>query len=213
MKKLFLLSLIIVLSLLITPLNAQVHIQIGPKAGINIASITGDDADVFLDENLDSRFGFGGGIFAMFQFGNILAVQPEVYYSMKGATFKEMDVDITLALDYIDVALLLKAIIPVEGSTVRPSIFVGPVLSFNSTAEVEGEAGGQTASQDVKEFIQSTDFALAFGGGIGFLVGMHELGFDIRYILGLKSIDDTSDEFDIKNSAINFNVYFGFSVL
>ncbi len=213
MKKLFLLCLIVVLSLLITPLNAQVKIQIGPKVGINIASITGDDADVFLDENLDSRFGFGGGIFAMFQFGNIFAVQPEVYYSMKGASFKEMDVDITLALDYMDVAILLKAIIPVEGSTVRPAIYAGPVLSFNTTAKVEGEDNGRTASEDVSEFVQSTDFALAFGGGVGMMVGMHELGFDIRYILGLKSIDNTSDEFDIKNSAINFNVYFGFSVL
>ena len=114
---------------------------------------------------------------------------------MKGATSTVMDVDITLALDYIEVPVLLKAIIPVQGSTIRPAIYAGPVLSFNTTAKIEGEGGGQTASEDVSEFVQSTDFALAFGGGVGFLVGMHELGFDIRYILGLKSFDDSDDEY------------------
>jgi hypothetical protein len=213
MKKLFLVSLTVVLSLLITPLNAQVKIQIGPKVGINIASVGGSDGDTFLGESLDSRFGFGGGAFFMFQFGNIFAVQPEIYYSMKGATFTTMDVDITLQLDYMEVPVLLKAIIPVQGSTVRPTIYAGPVLSFNTTAKIEGEGGGQTASEDVSDFVQSTDFSLTFGGGVGFLVGMHEIGFDIRYILGLKSFDDSDDALDIKNNAINFNVYFGLSVL
>ena len=213
MKKLFLLSLIVFITLSVSQLNAQFHIQIGPKVGVGIASVTGDDADTFLGQSLDSRFGFGGGAFFMFQFGKIIAVQPEIYYTMKGATMDVMGVDITLALDYIEVPVLLKAVIPVQGSSVRPSIYAGPVLSFNSTAEIEGEEGGETASRDVSEFVQSTDFAVAFGGSIGFLVGMHELGFDIRYILGLKSFDDSSDELDIKNSSINFNMYFGFSVL
>ena len=213
MKKLFLLSFIVVLTLFIAPLNAQLQIQIGPKAGISIASVGGDDSDAFLGESLDSRFGFGGGIFVMFQFGNIFAVQPEVYYSMKGATWTQNSVDLTLALDYMEVPVLLKVIIPVEGSSVRPSIFVGPVLGFNTTAEIEGEGSSQTASEDVSDFVQSTDFSLVFGGGLGIMVGMHELGFDIRYNLGLKSFDDSSGNFDINNSAINFNVYFGFSVL
>ncbi len=213
MKKLFLLSLILLLTSFVSPLNAQFHIQIGPKVGLSIANIGGSDADTFLDENLDSRFGFGGGAFFMFQFGKLFAVQPEIYYTMKGATFTTMDVDITLALDYMEVPVLLKVVIPVEGSSVRPSIFAGPVLGFNTTAKVEGEGGGQTASEDVSDFVQSTDFSLVFGGGLGFLVGMHELGFDIRYILGLKSFDDSGDGLDIKNTAINFNVYFGLSVL
>ena len=47
MKKLFLLSLTVALALFVTPLNAQVHIQIGPKVGINIANVGGDDAILF----------------------------------------------------------------------------------------------------------------------------------------------------------------------
>ncbi len=212
MKNLFLLSLIVVLALLVTPLNAQVHIQIGPKVGVNIANFSGNDATIN-GQSLDSKFGFGGGIFALFQFGNIIGVQPEIYYTMKGASTTINNVDVTFNFDYVEVALLLKAIIPVEGANVRPAIFVGPVLGFNSTAEVEGEDNGQSATEDLSEFVQDTDFGLAFGGGIGFLVGGHELGVDIRYILGLKSWDDSDANDDVKNSVINFNVYFGLSVL
>ena len=212
MKKLFLLSTTVVLSLLFTPLNAQVHIQIGPKAGINIANITGDDATIN-GQTLDSKFGFGGGIFAMFQFGNIIAIQPEIYYSMKGATTTLNNIDVTFSLDYVEAAILLKAVIPVQGANIRPAIFVGPVLGFSSTAEVKAEGNGQSATEDVSSTVQDTDFSLAFGGGIGFMLGMHELGLDVRYILGLKSFDDSNANDDVKNSAINFNVYFGFSVL
>ncbi len=212
MNKLLLLTCFILFTIFNSSLNGQVHIQVGLKGGANIANFTGDDA-TFNGQSLDSKFGFCGGVFAMFQFGNIFAVQPEIYYSMKGASTTVNNVDINFNFDYVEVPLLLKVIIPVEGANVRPNIFVGPALGFNSKAEVEGTGNGQSATEDVSEFVQDTDFGLAFGGGVGFLVGGHELGIDIRYILGLKSWDDSDANDDVKNSAINFNIYFGFSVL
>ena len=83
MKNLFLLSLTFVLILFISPLNAQMFI--GPKAGLNIANFSGDDTD-FLGESFDSKTGFNGGIFFMYQFSELFAIQPEAYYTMKGAT-------------------------------------------------------------------------------------------------------------------------------
>ncbi len=59
---------------------------------------------------------------------------------------------------------------------------------------------------------KSTEFSLAFGGGLGYMVGQNELGVDIRYILGLSTFDDSSDPWDLKNNVFNFNVYFGFSL-
>ena len=60
--------------------------------------------------------------------------------------------------------------------------------------------------------MKSTEFGLQFGGGIGFPVGKGELGVDIRYILGLSTIDDSADEADVKNNVININLYYGFSL-
>ena len=204
-------TILIMLAALLFMTNGVAQMQIGPKAGLNMANLGGDDSD-FLGETLDSRTGFNFGIFFMYQFSNMFAIQPEVYYSMKGATLNIMDVDLTISFDYIEVPVLLKLVIPVEGSNIRPSIFAGPAIGFNTTAKLKGEADGDSAEEDIKENVKSTDFGLVFGGGLGFMIGKNELGVDIRYILGLSSIDDSSDEIDLKNTAFSFNVYFGFSL-
>jgi len=151
----------------------------------------------------------------MYQFGEMFAIQPEVYYSMKGAKQKAsgdgFSVDAEIKLDYFEIPVLLKLLIPLKGSGVKPFVFAGPSLAFNSTAKVKGESGGVSAEIDIKDDVTSTDFSLVFGGGIGFPVGKGELGFDARYILGLSTIDDTVDPDEIKNAVININVYYGFS--
>jgi len=210
MKNLCLLSFTFLLILFILPLNAQPQFCL--KAGLNIANAVGDDANIG-GTDLDSRTGFSGGVFFMYKFSDLFAIQPEAYYTMKGATLNINGVDITFAFDYIEVPLLLKLIIPVEGSNIRPSIFAGPSVGFNSTAKIKVEADGESAEEDVSDMIESTEFGLVLGGGLGFLIGGNELGFNIRYILGLTTLDNESDNpDDLKNAVISFNVYFGFSL-
>ena len=209
MKKFFTLLFILVAFVSFS----QAQMQLGPKAGINIANIGGSDADELVGQSLDSKTGFAGGLFFMYQFNKFFAIQPEAYYSMKGATYKESGGELTLTLDYFEVPLLLKVVIPVEGSNVRPAIFAGPALGFNTTAKIKVEAGDESGELDIKDETKSTDFSLVFGGGIGFMVGKNELGADVRYILGLSTWDDSSDPYDLKNNVININVYFGFSLL
>ncbi len=205
-------TVLIMLAALLFMTDGIAQMQIGPRAGLNIANLGGDDADELVGQSLDSKTGFNVGIFFMYQFSNMFAIQPEAYYSMKGATYKESGGELTVTLDYFEVPLLLKLIIPLEGSNIRPSIFAGPAIGFNTTSKIKVEFDGESEEVDMKDDTKSTDFSLVFGGGIGFMVGKNELGVDIRYILGLSTIDNSSDAFDLKNSAINFNVYFGFSL-
>jgi hypothetical protein len=206
MKKLFTIFFIIAA---FTSLSLA-QMQIGPKAGLNLANLSGDDI-----EDTDSKTGFAGGVFFMYKFSDMFAIQPEAYYSMKGATdkfdYEGGTIDVTYSFDYIEVPLLLKLLIPIENSSINPAIFAGPFVGFNTTAKAKAEADGQSEEQDVEDF-KSTEFGLAFGGGLGFPVGTNELGFDVRYILGLSTLDDSAEEADVKNSVINFNVYFGFSL-
>ncbi len=65
-------------------------------------------------------------------------------------------------------------------------------LGINTTAKVKAEFDGQSQEEDLTD-TKSTEFGLQFGGGIGFPVGKGELGVDIRYILGLSTIDDSAD--------------------
>ena len=154
MKNLFLLSLTFILTLFLPSLNAQM--QIGPKAGINIANTVADGPQ-FFNQDSDSKTGFTGGIFFMYQFSDLFAIQPEAYYTMKGATSNINAFDITFTFDYIEVPVLLKLIIPVEGSNIRPSIFAGPSLGFNTAAKFKVEANGEAEETDIKDDIKSTD--------------------------------------------------------
>jgi hypothetical protein len=205
MKKLF--TLLFVFSIFSMLSYAQMH------AGLNIASIGGDDADQILEgQSLDSKTGFAGGLFFTYQFSNMFAIQPEAYYTMKGATYSEGGADLTISLDYIEVPILVKFIIPIQGSNIKPSIFAGPAIGFNMTAKSKVEFEGESQENDFKDETKSTEFSLAFGGGIGFPVGNGELGVDIRYILGMSTFDDSSDPWDLKNNVINFNLYYGFNL-
>ena len=190
MKKLY--TVLLVFAVFTSISLAQM--QIGPKAGLNIASIGGDDADQILEgQSLDSKTGFAGGLFFMYQFSNMFAIQPEAYYTMKGATYSESGADLTISLDYIEVPFLFKLLIPIEGSNIKPSIFAGPSVGFNMTAKSKVEFEGESVEDDFKDETASTEFSLAFGGGLGFMVGKNELGVDVRYILGLSTFDDSSD--------------------
>ena len=207
MKKLLILFSILFLFSVMT----FAQMQVGIKAGLNIANLGGSDADNLVGQSLDSKTGFSGGVFFTYQFNNMFAIQPEAYYSMKGATYSISGANLTVSLDYIEIPVLLKLIIPVEGSNIKPSIFAGPAIGFNTTHKMKVEYSGQTLEEDIQD-TKSTDFSLAFGGGIGFMVGKNELGVDVRYILGLSTIDNSSDPWDIKNNVININAYFGFSL-
>lgn len=206
MKKL----LVVLFAFALFSISAQAQMQLGLKAGLNLANLSGDDIS-----DTDARTGFAGGLFFTYQFNEMFAIQPEAYYTMKGATnsgtFEGITYESELKLDYVEIPLLLKFLIPIKDSGVRPTIFAGPSIGFNMSAKSKVEAGGQTFEQDIED-VASTDIGLVFGGGIGFPVGNGELGVDIRYILGLSTIDDSSEKDDVKNGVLNFNLYYGFNL-
>lgn len=206
MKKL----LILLLFIAVYNTGSFAQMQIGLKLGGNIANLTGDDAG-----NPDSKVAFAFGGFFAYQLSSLFVVQPEVYYTMKGAKDKlsisGTDIDITITLNYIEIPVLAKLLIPVKGSNINPSIFAGPFVGINTTAKSKAEYSGGSEEADIED-IKSTEFGLQFGGGVGFNMGKNKLGVDIRYILGLTTIDDSAEETDVKNGVINFNLYYSFNL-
>lgn len=206
MKKL----LVVLFALAFFSISAQAQMQLGLKAGLNLANLSGDDAG-----SPESKTGFAFGGFFTYQFSPMFAIQPEIYYSMKGAadkmTVEGVTVDLTYTFDYIEIPLLIKFMIPIQGSNIKPAIFAGPHVAINTTAKVKAEYQDQSQEEDINDF-KSTEFGLQFGGGVGFPVGNGELGFDIRYIMGLTTLFDVEADPDVKNSVLNFNLFYAFSL-
>lgn len=207
MKKYLILALIFTA---LTSVSFGQGMQLGLKAGVNFSNLVGDDI-----EGAESKTGFVGGLFFMYQFNKLFAIQPEAYYTMKGATDEQVilgeTADLTISLDYIEIPILFKVLIPIENSPIRPSVFVGPYVGFNSTAKAKLEYMGDSQEEDIED-VKSTDFGLVFGAGLGFPVGTNEVGVDFRYGLGLTTLDDSAEEADVKNSVFNINAYFGFNL-
>ena len=187
MKKLMLLAAVAVFGL--SNVTAQ-ETKFGAKAGVNFASVNGDDVDDF-----DGRTSFHVGAVARIGISENFAVQPELVYSSQGFTQSFEGVDFTGKLDYINLPILADFTVA-EGFSLQ----AGPQVAFNISDDVEADGGGSESID-----AESVDF----GAAVGAQYRMDEgLFFQARYSLGLSEI---VKDFDAKNSVISLSVGYFFN--
>lgn len=186
-----------------TPLWAQ-NLMLGFRAGASIANVNSDQVD-FLDSS--SRNGFTGGVFLNIGLGGNLSLQPEVLYSQKGFSVDEAGATGTAKLDYIDIPVLLKLSLTGDGQKVRPALFAGGFVSFESSCSLEVEAIGVGVGTDCDQDLEreSTDAGVVFGGGVDIEVsdGLYVV-LDGRYNLGLIDLDPDLDLASVKSQTWSF---------
>lgn len=175
---------------------------LGIKGGLNMFKVYGDDVP---DDGVTYLYSFAIGGFFTCNINKTFALQPELYYSMKGWKFEAGTEEADVKLGYIDIPVLLKVNIPMEGKSVAPNLFAGPYVAFNMSADFEGE--------DFKDEIKSTDFGLVVGAGLDVMLkeGAHKLTFDFRYSMGFTTLDNISDE-SWMNNGFQFLLGYGFSL-
>lgn len=167
MKKLTL--LLYCLGLALASTYAQ-GVSFGIKAGLNFAKETVSISGV--NANTDSKTAFHGGVYAKIMFSGKLGLQPELLYSAQGGQVSGASDDYT----YLNVPVLLRY-------NVAPlfNLHVGPQLGLLMSAK----SGGT----DIKSSMKSTDWGIAFGGGVELPI---KLSFTLRYIAGLSDLQATS---------------------
>jgi len=189
-------------------LSAQ-GLSFGLKGGLNIANLRGEDVTV----DMDSRIGLCAGGFVAIDVLGIITIQPEVLFSMKGAKYDTLlfgePVSTSLEFNYIEIPVLVKYSLPLPG-IIKPNLFIGPSLGINLNAKAIAKIGDLSVEDDVKEDIKSTDFCLVLGGGVDFELDIGKLAIDVRYTMGLTTIDDTAVEEDVKNGVISIMAAYSF---
>ena len=176
-------------------------VEFGLKAGLNLASLEGDD--VFEEAALKSRTGFSGGIFVGIPVTPNFLIQPEVLYSQKGAKLEAAGEEATVKIDYIEVPVLFKGRFGSGGA--KPSVFAGPAVGFKVTGKTEF----QGEEEDIED-LKSTDFGIVFGAGLDLAAGSGSFILDVRYTLGLTTLDDSDEPDDVKNGVWSFSVGYAF---
>ncbi len=206
-KRIFFLVLLV--SFLSQKITSQVEsFQMGLKVGLNVADVVGDGTD-----DLDVRTSVHLGLVAEIPIIEILAIQPELYYSFQGykADSPEPNFeDETLKLDYIYLTPTIKyyPFYTAPGF----SIEVGPQVGYLTSAILErkntANGGTETSDLDLKESFSEIDFGVNLGLGYQFEFGTF---FQARYNFGISDIDDIEgleDEASIRNGV--FQVSFGY---
>jgi hypothetical protein len=224
MKKLsiFIVTGTLVLMLLLPSSSLAQEIRGGLKLGLNMANIHGTDVANFENETGESwgskiAFCFGG--YVTFKIGEMFAIQPEAFYTMKGAkletTLLGETVKLKLNFSYLEIPVLAKLLIPTQ-SSVKPSLFAGPVLALKLSGKAWAEYAGVSDEEDIED-MKGTDFGLIIGGGIDFGLGAASKGkitVDLRYVLGLttiyKPLVEGEEILDIKNGVFSLMIGYSF---
>ncbi|MCK4321302.1 PorT family protein [candidate division WOR-3 bacterium] len=193
-------KLAIVLVLLFSTSVFAQGLTFGVKGGINYNKFFGENS-----EGSEWKLGFAAGAVAAFDVTDMLIIQPEVLYSMKGSGIE--GVDASWDLTYIEIPVLLKYSIPMDGM-IAPNLFIGPSLGILISSEVTLA----DVTVDAKDETKSIDFGVVFGAGVDFDLGTGKVTIDGRYTYGFTSIDDTGLDADIKNGGLSVFVGYLFGI-
>ena len=200
-------------AMMATPAVAQVVIQ--PAIGVNFANISNGDqafAEPGVTAESKLRTGFAAGVGVLFSLSEQLRIGTGGYYSQQGIKLTLSDgtttADAKLELDYIQVPLTLGVGFP-TGGAVTPHLFAGPIVGFNATCKLSFSGGSEDCESDT---INSTDFGLLFGGGLGFRAGTGMFVVNAYYDLGFTNVekDAASGSPTFKNRVFGFSVGYGF---
>ncbi|OEJ98448.1 hypothetical protein A8C32_04330 [Flavivirga aquatica] len=205
MKKLLLSAAVAVLTL--TSANAQ-EVKFGVKAGVNFASIGGDQTS-----GLDGKTGLHVGGVAEIMFSDKLSLQPELLFSTQGSKFEfddEFEKEETKTkLNYLNLPVIVKYYVT-EGLSIEGGPQIGFLLSAESEYEYtdkEDSEFNEKETTDIKKNVSGLDLGLGFGLGYKLEGG---LNFAARYNLGLSNINDFDDSDDFKQQNNVFQVSVGF---
>lgn len=205
MKKLVIIFLGVVFGLQV---NAQ--LTFGPRAGLNLASIVGDNEDAKM------KIGFQVGGAANYEISDMFSLQPGLLLSMKGVT-DDLDEDegkSSMSLGYLEIPV--NAVANFSGFQVFAGPYVGLGLFGKSKWEYDGESN-DTDIQFVSDYkdVDDDKFGLKrldFGINAGLGYKMDALQIQAGYGLGLANMNPPYDgedpEHTYTNSVIQFTVTF-----
>lgn len=160
----------------------------GVKLGLNMASVTGADAEPAGVTN-SSRTGFSIGGFGTWGLNDKLSIQSEALYTQKGVVMSAAGTETPLSLSYLEVPISMQYSMPVSGLNIN--LFAGPYMGMLLSADSDGT--------DVKDNTKAFDYGFQLGAGT---IINKKYSLDARYSMGLASIDDSGAEADMKNSGI-----------
>lgn len=169
-------SAIAALAIAATALTAQAQEkQVGLVLGANFASMNGDD----MSDGAGTRTGFVGGLFVAIPVGGgNWFIEPEVLYSMEGASYDNSLYNGTFGVDYVRIPVLVKWVANPGGKGFY--VMLGPSVGFNVSCNDSGDvSGGGSYDENCED--QNVKAKTVFSGDIGAGYSFGRFGIEARY--------------------------------
>jgi Outer membrane protein beta-barrel domain len=189
-----------------SPAVAQrASIQLGVQTGASIASLAGTDTP----QGSGSRVSpFIGGTVVYHRTGSAIGWESGLAFVPKGADASLNGSIFTLAISYVELPLMVRFGLPLQGSRVMPVLSVGGTVALRSGCSLRGESGSQSISVGCDDSffggaydLKSVDFGISAGTAVDFPIGNRFVfAPSVRYTRGLAVIGNTPDNADARNS-------------
>lgn len=206
---------LLLLLLAVQSVSAQQRWSIGPRVGANISNQIGD----LPIGDVKWLAGWSAGGFIMYSDIRHFGISADVLYSQKGVQLENVPTatgaaraSYTSRINYLEVPVLARYFMTLSGSF-RPNFFIGPAVAFTLNAKVKDYSIGNTEQpeRDVTDLYRPADLGLTGGLALNFEVAKGKrILLDARYTYGL--IDATIGQGSVRNSAITFNLSYGFGI-
>jgi hypothetical protein len=182
--------------------DAQPQMRFGLNAGVNFGNQS--FSPEYFGNSKSYRLGFVVGTLAEIGFSEFWSIQLEPRYIQKGmketgipVTIDDPNpvgyVDQTIALDYLEVPVLLK--VKFGTSDFRPFAFAGPSIAFRLSARqnLEGYPINGPTDSDLGSLYQSIDASFEIGGGTEYQISTFTAMFGgVRYSMGLSNLSSST---------------------
>jgi Outer membrane protein beta-barrel domain len=181
---------------------ASAQVQVGVKAGLNVADINATGLTYNSYITYSSKINFNAGFLVTIPLFKSFLLQPEILYSGQGANTLLLATSLITSYDYLNFPVLFKY--------QQSSGFfaeTGPQIGFLLDAF---EKGGYQGTVDLTNEVQPIDFSWAFGIGCKFK--KPGIGFDLRYNLGLTNTEEGGTHLNgvSKNSVFQIGLFYMF---
>ena len=178
---------------------------VGVRAGVNLASMTGDDWfieptvfwDLIPDEYPYSMLGINAGGFFEWNLGKFFSMEAEVLFTQKGYSYDYDDYTFgpiylgiatnVWTFNYLEVPLYIKLRLP---GKVSPYLSLGAAVSMLLSGSVENlnTVEWQLTLDEFGATFNTLDTGILAGAGVDIVLGKLLLNIDARYTLGLMDL-------------------------
>ena len=175
--------------------HAQSGVKFGIRGGISANTLSGDD-DKFGNKIDSYSYGLGGlgGVTANFGLSDLISIQPELLYNLKGTQIN--DSKDRLDLHYIDLPILVK--VNADG----PYFEAGPQVGYLISAKLGGATKTRIETKDLQ------GLSLGYVAGVGYQL-TSGLSLGVRFNGGISSVGKDDDRYDQQRSQ-SFNFVVGY---